>query len=67
MSRKYTRSLSDDDWLINAIETARSKERLEFLKQIISEDKARDAGYTQDKNYMDRLRQAWNEKKELVK
>lgn len=55
------------DWLINAIQTAKSFERLDCLKNVIKDDQQDKADYTLDTEYMEQVRQAWIQKQQNLK
>lgn len=59
--------MTDDQWLLSAIQEANSNERLAFLQQIIKHDTEQGAGYTQNEELMASYRDAWKSRKEQVR
>ena len=54
--------MTDDEWLLRAIETAQCMERLEFIRRVIVEDTEAGAEYTKDETLMASYRAAWKKR-----
>ena len=50
-------------WLFDQIEATTELERLEFIGEVIAEDKANGAEYLSDPKVLGILRRAWGDKK----
>jgi hypothetical protein len=56
----------DNEWFVDAINSSMSEERLDYIAELIKLDTFDGAQYTQDKQYMQRLRAAWSARSRAI-
>jgi len=58
--------LSNYDWFVKHIGLARSRERLDFLAELIVFEKADDEGWTKDEECLRTIRDQWQKRYKVV-